>query len=120
MNNGRKRVYYKPSKASGLVGGVIGGIFVLIGIFFAIPVFGAFGVLWTLVAAVITCVSLYQAFGKTSGGGAVFGSELYVEDLPNDGESVETRLNKLLDLYDRRIITREEYEDKRREILREL
>ena len=59
----RRRVTYRPSKASGVFGGVVGGIFVLIGLFVAIPTFGAFGILWTLIAVGITGMNLYQAFG---------------------------------------------------------
>ena len=52
-NNGNKkyRVTKRPGKASGAMSAVVGGIFVLIGIFVAIPTFGAFGILWTLMAA---------------------------------------------------------------------
>ena len=120
MSNGRKRITYRPNKASGVVGGIMGGVFVLIGIFVAIPTFGAFGVLWTLIAAVIAGLSLYRAFMKRDDGSAVFGSEVYIEDLPDESESIETRLNKLQDLYDRRVITKDEYDEKRRDILKEL
>ena len=132
-NNGKKRIYYRPNKASGIIGGVIGGIFVLIGIFFAIPVFGAFGIAWTLIAALIAGVSLYQAFGKKSDGSAPFSPEIIIEDVPVsdadpakpgrsavDSGDVEARLIKLQDLYDRRVISREEYDEKRRDILGEL
>jgi len=132
-NNGKKRIYYRPNKASGIIGGVIGGIFVLIGIFFAIPVFGAFGIAWTLIAALIAGVSLYQAFGKKSDGSAPLSPEIIIEDVPVPGADpakpdrsavdsgdVEARLIKLQDLYDRRVISREEYDEKRRDILGEL
>ena len=132
-NNGKKRIYYRPNKASGIIGGVIGGIFVLIGIFFAIPVFGAFGIAWTLIAALIAGVSLYQAFGKKSDGSAPFSPEIIIEDVSVPGADpakpgrsavdsgdVEARLIKLQDLYDRRVISREEYDEKRRDILGEL
>jgi len=162
MNNNRKRVYYRPNKASGVIGGIIGGVFVLIGIFFAIPTFGVFGIFWTLIAAVIAGVSLYQAFGKREDGRAPFSNEIIIEDMqPEDvvpvqspvtdenkqglfeeerrcdetermpavkraqrneirTDDVEKRLNTLQDLYDRRVISREEYEDKRRDILEDL
>lgn len=62
-NNGNKkyRVTKRPGKASGAMSAVVGGIFVLIGIFVVIPSFGAFGILWTLMAAAM--VRLRDIFG---------------------------------------------------------
>ena len=60
----RRRVTYRPSKASGVIGVVFGSIFVLIGLFVAIPTAGPFGILWTLAAAAITAGNAYAAFGK--------------------------------------------------------
>ena len=133
MNNGRKRISYRPNKASGVVGGVIGGIFVLIGIFFAIPAFGAFGIIWTAVAGLIAGLGLAQAFGKKSDGSTPFSPEIIREEIPvpdadpaKPGRSadyfgdVEARLKKLQDLYDRRVISKDEYNEKRRKILEEL
>ena len=71
----RKRVTYRPSKAGSVFGGVAGIIFVGIGLFVAIPAFGPFGVLWTLLAAGITAASFYQAFGKK-----YTGPEIHIED----------------------------------------
>ena len=127
MNNGKKRISYRPNKAGSVIGGIVGGVFVLIGIFFAIPTFGVFGVFWTLIAAAMTGVSLYQAFGKRSDGSAPFSPEIIIEDITDDSADaradttdVETRLKKLQDLYDRRVISREEYEETRRKIIEEL
>ncbi len=41
----KQRVTYRPSKSSGVFGGVVGVIFVLIGVFVVIPTFGPFGIL---------------------------------------------------------------------------
>ena len=41
----KKRVTYRPSKAQGAFGVVWGGVFILIGLFVVIPVFGPFGIL---------------------------------------------------------------------------
>lgn len=64
-NNRRKRVTYRPGKANGVFGIVCGGIFVLIGLFIAIPAFGAFGVLWTLFALGTTAYCAYGSLWKT-------------------------------------------------------
>ncbi len=116
----KKRVTYRPSKTGGVFGGVAGGIFVLIGLFVVIPTFGAFGVLWTLFAAGIMAANLYQAFGK-----GYVGPEIHIEDesVENSAQpetSAEERLRQLQTLYDQRLITREEYDQKRQEILKEL
>ena len=110
----KKRVTYRPGKVQGVFGVIWGGIFVIIGLTVAIPHFGAFGLLWTLLALAITGYNAYLAFGK----GKV-GPEIYIEDdaAPDDAEA---RLTELRNLYDRRLITEEEYEAKRKEILDKL
>lgn len=112
----KRKVTYRPSKANAVFGGVVGVIFVLIGLFVVIPQGGLFGLLWTAVAAVITGINFYQAFGQ-----GYIGPNIEIED---DGaemaESAEERLKKLQSLYDQRLITPEEYEEKRKEILKEL
>ena len=115
----RKRITHRPNKASGIFGTIWGGLFVLMGLFVAIPTFGAFGVLWTLAAVAITGMNAYHAFGKK-----YIGPEIYIEDdtekPAGSGSSVEERLQELREIYDRRLITDEEYEAKRKEILDEL
>ncbi|WP_294513341.1 hypothetical protein [uncultured Intestinimonas sp.] len=126
----RKRVTYRPSKSGSVVGGVVGIIFVLIGLFVVIPSFsmtggfGAiFGVLWTIIAGVIAGTNFYQAFGK-----GYIGPEIHIEeeggaehahDAAAPGDT-QARLTELRTLYDQRLITQEEYEQKRKEILEEL
>ena len=118
----RRRVTYRPGKASGVFGTVWGGVFILIGIFVVIPTFGPFGILRTLMAVGITGYNAYMSFG-----GRYAGPEIHIED-DGQGEtdtaspapSAEERLTELRGLYDRRLITAEEYEQKRKEILEEL
>lgn len=119
-----RRVTYRPSKSQAVFGGVVGIIFVCIGLFVAIPTFGAFGILWTLIAVGITGMNFYQAFGK-----GYVGPEIHIEEddegtcetpAPVGGVSAQDRLTELRALYDQRLITQEEYEEKRREILKDL
>ena len=126
----RKRVTYRPSKSGSVMGGVVCVIFVLIGLFVVIPSFsmtggfGAiFGVLWTIIAGVIAGTNFYQAFGK-----GYIGPEIHIEeeggtehaqDAAAPGDT-QARLTELRALYDQRLITQEEYEQKRKEILEEL
>ena len=76
----KKRVTYRPGKAQGVFGIVWGGIFILIGLFVAIPVFGAFGVLWTLAAVAITVMNGLRAFGKK-----YTGPEIQIEEESDRG-----------------------------------
>ena len=126
----RKRVTYRPSKSGSVLGGVVGVIFVLIGLFVVIPTFsmgggfGAiFGVFWTIIAAVIAGMNFYQAFGKGYIGPEIHieeeGGSEHAQDAPAPGDA-QARLTELRTLYDQRLITQEEYEQKRREILEEL
>ena len=115
----RKRSYrYRPSKVQSIIGIVAGGLFVLIGLFVVIPTFGLFGVIWTLFAVGITAGNAYAAFS-----GKGYGSWEMTEDgSPAEAESgldFEERLQKLQRLYVHRLITRDEYDKKRTEILAE-
>ena len=114
----RRKVTYRPSRITGIIGLVMGGIFVLIGVFVAIPASGLFGVLWTLFAVAITAFNAYNAFGRK-----YVGPEIHIEDEPagEDGDgSAAGRLSELEELRGRGLITDEEYEKKREEILSEL
>lgn len=121
MNNRRRRVTYRPSKAQSVFGGVVGILFIGIGVFMVIPTFGPFGILWTLMAVGITGFNFYTAFGKNYAG-----PEIHIEE---DSAGIQensaagtsaARLEQLRSLYDQRLITQEEYEDKRKEIVKEL
>ena len=129
----RYRVTHRPSKAGGVMGAVFGGIFVLIGLFVVIPTFGVIGILWTLFAAAITGFNLYAAFGKNKNGtyNEYMGEQVDIEQDTGAGFSVpeesvgadndiEERLRQLQRLYETGLITRDEYDCKREEILREL
>ena len=114
-----KRMRYQPSKSQSVFGGVVGIVFCLIGLFVAIPAFGLFGLFWTAIAVFITARSFAMAKGK-----ADMGSYVIEDESENGGEksgkTAEERLTELQNLYDRRLISTEEYEAKRKEILEEL
>ena len=116
---------YRPSKTSCIFSGIVGIIFSCIGLFVVIPSFGPFGILWTLIAIGITIYQFAMAAGKVSMG------SWSIEDEDGAGESsgsagdgsgrsAQDRLTELQNLYDRRLISQEEYEQKRQEILKEL
>ena len=119
----KRSIKVRPGKAPSAMGFVVGLAFVAIGVFAVIPSFGVFGIFWTLIAVAITVTSGVNAFGKQG----VVSHEIVVED-GETGEvprrdapaSAEERLREVQSLYDQRLITREEYEAKRAEILKDL
>ena len=139
-----KKIHVRPSGAQSKVGFAVGIIFCLIGLFIAIPVFGPFGILWTVVAGFITYSHWRNGFTDkkmdthvieiedtdpdnitvTSHRG--IGTSYSVSDFEtgetvrSSGNDIENRLKSLQSLYDQRLITREEYEEKKQEILKEL
>ena len=114
----RRRSYrYRPNKVQSIIGIAAGVLFIFIGVFEVIPSTGFFGVVWTLFAVGITIGNAYAAFS-----GKGYGSWEMDENGPAAGESgldFEEKLQKLQRLYDQRLITQEEYDKKRAEIMEE-
>ena len=120
-----KRVKVKPGKAQSKMGFIVGLIFVGIGLFIAIPTFGLFGIFWTAIAGFIA-YSHYKN-GFTDEGFPTHEIIIDEEELAGmdrnaggenfDGNSIEARLRTLGELYDQGLISGEEYEAKRKEIL---
>ena len=126
----RRRVTYRPSKAQGAFGVAVGAIFVVIGVVMVIPIFGLFGVLWTLIAVGITAMNAYQAFGKNYTGpqitieedeelrGGPSSSAPQTHDhIPSTSLDVKGRLEQLKELKEAGLLTQEEYDKKRQDIL---
>ncbi|MBQ9986839.1 MAG: SHOCT domain-containing protein [Erysipelotrichales bacterium] len=118
-----RNIRVKPGKNQSIVGAIAGGLFVILGVVIVIPTFGLFGLIWTLFAVLITCTNIYNA---TSSKG-VATHEIVIEDDPLEtssysgyGSSPKERMEDLKSLYNSGLISREEYEEKRREILRDL
>lgn len=139
-----KKIHVRPSGTQSKLGFVFGIIFCLIGVFVAIPMFGLFGVIWTVFAGFITyshwrngftdrkidthvieiedtdpdnvTVTSHRGFGTSY---SVSGAESDKAKYSN-GNDIENRLKSLQSLYDQRLITKEEYEEKKQEILKEL
>ncbi|WP_127585174.1 SHOCT domain-containing protein [Paenibacillus koleovorans] len=110
----------KPSKGASLLGMIVGGIFVIIGITTILPMraFGWFGVLWLLVAIGITIMHAVNFFSARG----VPQWEVDLDQRPEREpfrEDVESRLRRLGRMRQDRLITDEEYERKRAEIMSE-
>ena len=120
----KRKVTVRPGRAGAMVGGIVGVFFVLIGLFVAIPQAGLFGIIWTSVAVFIAGTNLYNAFSEKGIVSHTIEIDADGGEQPvyrvDPGSTVEERLNRLNDLYDKRLVTSREYEEKRKEILKDL
>lgn len=120
---GNKRIKVRPGKTQSKIGFAVGILFVVIGCVVVIPIFGPFGILWTIVAGFIAYFHYKNGF--TEEGMATH--EIVIDeesDLTVSGSKVaendiEAKLLKLESLYNRGLINHEEYEAKRKEFLEE-
>lgn len=116
-----KRIKVKPGKTQSRMGFIVGLLFVVFGIFVAIPTFGLFGIVWTGIAAMIAVTNYKNGFSEDG----VASHEIIIEDgmevteKHNAGEDIEAKLMKLNSLYEQGLITKEEYDEKRKEFLKE-
>lgn len=113
-----KRIKVKPSKAQSRFSAVFCLIFCLIGFFVVIPRFGLFGIFWTSVAIWATFISFKNGFTDEG----VPTREIIIEDTDAivSSNDIEVRLTQLDSLYNKGLITRDEYDAKRKEILNDL
>ena len=115
----RRNIHYKPSKGASIFGGIIGCAMGIFGLF-AIPGMGAmigFKAIWCLMAFGMGIYNFLLAAGIV-----MFNGGYEITDESDDGakerkSDAEVRLEELQTLYDRRLITEEEYQEKRRDIL---
>ena len=119
-----KKIYVKPSKSNSKFAFFVGVGMCLFGIFVAIPIFKLFGVLWTLVLVGITYSHWKNAFTDSGEPTKVIEIEDKVDMMQNGQNgsfnNVEERLKSLQNLYEQRLITKEEYDQKKQEILKDL
>lgn len=133
-----KKIKVRPGKTQSKAGFIVGIAFCLIGVFVAIPMAGLFGVLWTGVAVWITYSHYRNGFTdkpisnrvieiEDDGNSATVRTGVFDDfrtsydvSMESDGEDIESRLRKLQSLYQQGLITAEEYEKKKQEILERL
>ncbi len=133
-----KKIHVRPGKSQSKAAFIVGIVFCLIGLFVVIPTFGIFGILWTAAAGWIAYSHYRNGFTDkpidtrvieiednaekltvtTNPGFQSYSYE--VEGSKSGQEDTEERLRKLLSLYEQALITRDEYEKKKKEILDEL
>ena len=138
-----KKIHVRPGKGQSKFGFIVGIIFCLIGLFVVIPTFGLFGIIWTAVAGYITFVHYRNGFTDKQIDSHVIEIDENGEDVTvitqtgfgrhsyevvgkmddpdvSKHESAVDRLRELNSLYTQALITREEYDQKKKEILDEL
>lgn len=126
----RRRMTVRPSRGMITASRIFGGVFAVVGVCFAalgvtalISASGLFGVIWVLISLVFVGYGVYGACNKN---GIYAGYDFSVEEESEEeapslrAPNGEERLQKARELYDHQLITREEYEKKREEILKEL
>lgn len=115
----RGRIYY--GKTHSIIGMIMGIVFIFIGIFEVIPLSAignnngslAFGVFWTLTAVAITFVFGWNAFSNKKI--PIMGLEFE----SGDNEDFDSKIRKLAKLNEDGLITAEEFEKKRAELMKE-
>ena len=121
-----RKIKVKPGKTQSKLGFFVGLAFVAIGLFVVIPTFGLFGIFWTAVAAFIAFSNYKNGFTDEG----VPTHEIEIDDdrsnyygsgysAPGDSpeDDIEEKLKKLESLYNQGLITGEEYEQKRKQLL---
>ena len=129
-----KKIKVRPGKTQSKAGFVVGIMFCLLGLCVIVPMFVPFGLLCTGVAEWITYSHYRNGFTDRPISNRVIEIEddgksiTVVPDIMGHSnetqavhtESVEDRLKKLQSLYHQELITKEEYEKKKQEILDEI
>jgi hypothetical protein len=108
------RIGVKPGKAASALGMVVGALFVVLGVAVIIPLFGLFGLVWSAVAGAITAFYAYNFFSPSG----VSTYEVNV-DAPGGVEDLDAGLRKLARLKQDGLLSDQEYEQKRAELLRQ-
>jgi hypothetical protein len=114
-----KTVRIKPSRSASAFGVVVGLIGTGLGIVWVIPIFGTFGVFWTLMAGAMTAYSAFNAFSARG----MAAQEIDIEDSDDSRivhDDAAERLERLKGLRMNGLITEEEYQQKRSEIINKL
>ena len=118
----RRNIHYKPSKGMSIFTGVIACAMGVFGLF-AIPDMGAFigfKAIWCLMAFGMGIYNFLLAAGVVKYNGGYEITDETDEGAKGGGSDAEARLTELQNLYDRRLITEEEYQEKRKDILNRL
>jgi len=114
-----RRGHVRPSKPVSLITMVVGIGFVLVGLFVAIPGAGIIGVIWTLLALGITVLHAHNLFTDRGVPTEEVEFDLRDEAGSRAADDFDTKLRKLAKLHEDGLVTDEEFERKRAEIVAE-
>lgn len=114
----RRSYHYRPNKFASVIAIGMGTIFVIVGVMAVIPATGLFGIIWTLFALLITVGNIYGMVSRKGYGSIEMEESGFSEEEPV-ALDFEQKLVKLQRLYNQRLITRDEYDQKRAEIMAE-
>lgn len=109
------RVKVRPSKSQSLVGMIGGAVFVFIG--FSLPMMGAFGIIWTIMALAICGLHAFNFFSNRGIASWEIDVDL-TKTIANGEGDFEARLRKLTRLKEDGLISENEFEKKRTEIMK--
>jgi len=119
------KAYVKPSKPSLIVGLIVIGLMIVFGIYFMTliaeesesEVGMVFLSIWILVPLTIAASMLYNYF-KKDGDPAIGGEITFTDESADEpATNIESRLRQLESLYKDQLITKAEYDAKRKEIM---
>lgn len=118
-----QKIYVRPGKVASVIGIVVGCVMLLFGIvFFSIlvaeeAIIGQiFMVFWMLIMITIIAYYVYNLKSQKASSAAMAEIEL---DMQGSGSSGEEKLRSLERLKKEQLITEEEYQQKRKEVMRE-
>jgi hypothetical protein len=117
------KAYVRPGKTASVVGIIAAALMFIFGIFFfsrlgedASDIGQIFMVFWLLIVILIIAYYVYNLMSRKSSSAAL---EVIDLDVPDSGPGVEEKLRSLERMKKDRLITEEEYQQKRQEIMRE-
>lgn len=115
-----KKIKVKPSKMQSKFGFIVGILFLILGFIIVIPTFGLLGLIWTAVAGLIVFINYKNGFSDEG----IATHEIVIEDNEdssnssnNNNEDIAEKLAKLNSLYEQKLISKEEYNKKRKELI---
>lgn len=114
-----RKIKVKPSKIQSKFGFIVGILFLILGFIIVIPTFGLFGLIWTSIAGLIVYINYKNGFSDEG----IATHEVIIEDNTNSSNSsnndddIEEKLTKLNSLYEQKLISKEEYDKKRKELI---
>ena len=117
----RRRITRRPTRGESIFGGIVCFAMGCFGLF-ALPsgfdpVFAGFKAIWCLMAFGMGIYNFLLAAGVVKYNGGYEITDESDESAKGGKSDAEARLEELQTLYDRRLITEEEYQEKRKDIL---